>query len=71
MDTPKKKKVAPMFVQMIIDLVEASYSRAIEGKQAELINKQFSVMQNQPLQPEFSPEDYKPKRGNIIQRIFS
>jgi len=33
LNTPTKKKMSKMFVQAVIDLVDASYSCAIEGKQ--------------------------------------
>ena len=72
LDTPKKKKMSKMFVQSVIDLVDASYSCAIEGKTMELMLKQFSVMQQEPL----SDEGYSPQQGQqgrktpILQRIF-
>lgn len=71
LNTPSKKKMSKMFVQAVIDLVDASYSKAIEGKTAELINKQFQVLQQQPL------EDHNPyptpmpnKRAGMMSRIF-
>jgi len=74
MDTPKKKKVAPMFVQMVIDLVDASYSRAIGGKTSDLINKQYMVSQNQPLDRPFNPLEVggaNNQKKNFVQKIFS
>lgn len=72
LDTPQKKKMSKMFVQSVIDLVDASYSCAIEGKTIELMLKQFTVMQQQPLfdggyNPTQIPQ--KPKVG-MMQRIF-
>jgi hypothetical protein len=62
--------MAPMFVQSIIDLVDASYSRAIEGKTADLINKQFMVSQSQPLEnTQMFQQPQQQKRG-VIGRIF-
>ena len=72
LDTPKKKKMSKMFVQSVIDLVDASYTCAIEGKTIELMLKQFTVMQQQPLyEGSYSPQQIsqKPKVG-IMQRIF-
>lgn len=73
LNTPKKKKMSKMFVQSVIDLVDASYSCAIEGKTIELMLKQFQVLQQQPLfDGDFSPSGNnlsKPK-PTIRQRIF-
>ena len=72
LDTPKKKKMSKMFVQSVIDLVDASYTNAIEGKTIELMLKQFTVMQQQPLyDSSYSPQQIsqKPKVG-MMQRIF-
>ena len=72
LDTPEKKKMSKMFVQSVIDLVDASYSCAIEGKTIELMLKQFTVMQQQPLfDGGYSPSQVpqKPKVG-MMQRIF-
>jgi len=73
LNTPKKKKMCKMFVQSVIDLVDASYSCAIEGKTIELMLKQFSVMQQEPLYGEgYNPQQQniqKPK-ANFMQRIF-
>jgi len=71
LDTPQKKKMSKMFVQAVIDLVDASYSKAIEGKTAELVNKQFQVLQQQPIE-EPNPYQNIPQRrgGGIMQRIF-
>ena len=72
LDSPQKKKMSKMFVQSVIDLVDSSYSHAIEGKTIELMLKQFTVMQQQPLfdggyNPAQIPQ--KPKVG-MMQRIF-
>lgn len=72
LDTPSKKKMSKMFVQSVIDLVDASFSCAIEGKTIELMLKQFTVMQQQPLfEGGYSPQQIpqKPKIG-VMQRIF-
>ena len=72
LNTPKKKKMSKMFVQSVIDLVDASYTNAIEGKTIELMLKQFTVMQQQPLyDSSYSPQQIsqKPKVG-MMQRIF-
>jgi hypothetical protein len=69
LDTPQKVKMAPMFCQSVIDLVDASYSRAIGGKTADLINKQFSVMQNQPIENQMNNQP-NPQRKGMIQRMF-
>jgi hypothetical protein len=72
LDTPEKKKMSKMFVQAVIDLVDASYSCAIEGKTIELLLKQFQVLQQQ----RFEDGGYQTndngsiKKPNIIQRIF-
>ncbi len=70
--TPKKKKMSKMFVQAVIDLVDASYSCAIEGKTIELMLKQFSVMQQEPLSNEgYSPQsNTQRQRPSVMQRIF-
>jgi len=73
LDTPKKKKMSKMFVQSVIDLVDASYSCAIEGKTIELMLKQFSVMQQEPLYGEGynpQPQNIKKPKANFMQRIF-
>jgi len=72
LDTPQKKKMSKMFVQSVIDLVDASYSCAIEGKTIELMLKQFSVMQQEPLYNEqYNPQQNMQKqRPNVMQRIF-
>jgi len=72
LDTPKKKKMSKMFVQAVIDLVDASYSCAIEGKTIELMLKQFSVMQQEPLSNEgYSPQsNTQRQRPSVMQRIF-
>lgn len=73
LDTPKKKKMSKMFVQSVIDLVDASYSCAIEGKTIELMLKQFSVMQQEPLYDMNYPptNQNQPKQKTpIMQRIF-
>ena len=73
LNTPEKKKMSKMFVQSVIDLVDASYSKAIEGKTAELTFKQFQVLQQQPLNDNsynnngFNNQSKKP---SIMQRIF-
>jgi len=60
-----------MFVRSVIDLVDAAYSKAIEGKTSEMVFKQFQVLQNQPLE---SPnQDFNrptPKRS-VFSRLFS
>jgi hypothetical protein len=72
LDTPEKKKMSKMFVQAVIDLVDASYSCAIEGKTIELLLKQFQVLQQQ----RFEDGGYQTndngsiKKPNIMQRIF-
>lgn len=73
LNTPKKKKMSKMFVQSIIDLVDSAYSHAIEGKTIELMLKQFSVMQQEPL----SEQGYNPNQNNqqrqkpsVFQRVF-
>ena len=70
LNTPKKKKMSNMFVRAVIDLVDSAYSKAIEGKTAEMVFKQFQVLQNQPIES-YSPtnEIQRPKRG-VFQRIF-
>lgn len=73
LDTPKKKKMSKMFVQSVLDLVDASYSCAIEGRTIELMLKQFSVMQQEPINqggynPESNQNQYK--KPSVIQRIF-
>ena len=72
LDTPKKKKMSKMFVQAVIDLVDASYSCTIEGKTIELMLKQFSVMQQEPLYNEgYSPQQpTQRQRPSVMQRIF-
>jgi len=72
LDTPQKKKMSKMFVQSVIDLVDASYSCAIEGKTIELMLKQFSVMQQEPLYDNsYNPQQQMQKqRPTIMQRIF-
>ena len=72
LDTPKKKKMSKMFVQSVIDLVDASYSCSIEGKTIELMLKQFSVMQQEPLLGEgYNPQQNMQKsRPSMMQRIF-
>jgi len=72
LNTPTKKKMSKMFVQAVIDLVDASYSCAIEGKTIELMLKQFSVMQQEPLYNEnYSPQQNMQKqRPGVMQRIF-
>jgi hypothetical protein len=72
LDTPEKKKMSKMFVQAVIDLVDASYSCAIEGKTIELLLKQFQVLQQQ----RFEDGGYQTndngsiKKPSIMQRIF-
>jgi len=73
LNTPQKKKMCKMFVQSVIDLVDASYSCAIEGKTIELMLKQFSVMQQEPLYPDgYNPSQGSPQRSkpSVMQRIF-
>lgn len=73
LDTPAKKKMSKMFVQSVVDLVDASYSCAIEGRTIELMLKQFTVMQQQPLnEGGFTPQGMnQPKQKTpILQRIF-
>jgi len=72
LDTPQKKKMSKMFVQSVIDLVDASYSCAIQGRTIELMLKQFSVMQQEPLYNEgFNPQQNMQKsKPNVMQRIF-
>lgn len=72
LNTPQKKKMSKMFVHAVIDLVDASYSKAIEGKTAELIFKQFQVLQQQPLESYHNNpmmNSPRPKAG-VMQRIF-
>lgn len=73
LDTDEKKKMSKMFVHSVIALVDASYSCAIEGKTIELMTKQFSVLQQQPLTESGYPNPMqnqsRPKAG-IFQRIF-
>ena len=72
LDTPEKKKMSKMFVQSVIDLVDASYSCAIEGKTIELMLKQFTVMQQQPLFGEGYTPTQTPQKSKVpmMQRIF-
>jgi hypothetical protein len=72
LDTPQKKKMSKMFVQSVIDLVDASYSCSIEGKTIELMLKQFSVMQQEPLyNDQYNPQQNMQKqRPSIMQRVF-
>jgi len=72
LDTPEKKKMSKMFVQCVIDLVDSSYSKAIEGKTAELILKQFQVVQQEPITPAVYPGQFNNtnKKAGIFQRIF-
>ncbi|KKN67323.1 hypothetical protein LCGC14_0461870 [marine sediment metagenome] len=72
LDTPQKKKMSKMFVQSVIDLVDASYSCAIEGKTIELMLKQFTVMQQQPLfDGGYNPAQISQKpKVPMMQRIF-
>lgn len=73
LDTPKKKKMSKMFVHSVIDLVDVSYSCAIEGKTIELMLKQFSVMQQEPLYGEgYTPTNFnlQKKKPSVMQRIF-
>lgn len=72
LNTPTKKKMSKMFVQSVIDLVDASYSCAIEGKTIELMLKQFSVLQQEPLiDSSYNPNQYQQRqKPTIMQRIF-
>lgn len=73
MDTPEKKKKSKMLVHTIIDLVDASYSSAIEGKTIELLLKQFQVLQQEPIYNEgFNPNQHNPQKSKptVMQRIF-
>lgn len=71
LDTPKKKKMSKMFVQSVIDLVDASYTNAIEGKTIELMLKQFTVMQQQPLYDgSYNPSQPQKPKPTMMQRIF-
>lgn len=72
LDTPEKKKMSKMFVQAVIDLVDASYSCAIEGKTIELLLKQFQVLQQQRFdEGGFQTGENTPNRKTgILQRIF-
>lgn len=72
LDTPEKKKMSKMFVQCVIDLVDASYSKAIEGKTAELILKQFQVLQQEPITQSVYPAQFnnQQKKVGVFQRIF-
>lgn len=71
LDTPEKKKMSKMFVQSVIDLVDASYSCAIEGKTIELMLKQFTVMQQQPLYDGgYNPSQPQKQKPTVMQRIF-
>lgn len=73
LNTPQKKKMSKMFVQSVIDLVDASYSCAIEGRTIELMLKQFNVMQQEPLHGEGytpTPQNQPQRRTPILQRIF-
>jgi len=71
LNTPKKKKMSNMFVRAIIDVVDAAYSKAVEGKMSEMVFKQFQILQNQPIE-NVNPLE-APKRGgrSIFSRIFS
>lgn len=71
LDTPQKKKMSKMFVQSVIDLVDSAYSHAIEGRTIELMLKQFSVMQQEPLtHGGYNPEINQPRKVSLMQRIF-
>ncbi len=72
LNTPQKKKMCKMFVQSVVDLVDASYSCSIEGKTIELMLKQFSVMQQEPIYPDgYNPNQSAQKpRPSMMQRIF-
>lgn len=71
LNTPKKKKMSKMFVQSVIDLVDASYTNAIEGKTIELMLKQFTVMQQQPLYDgSYNPSQPQKPKPTMMQRIF-
>ena len=70
LDTPKKKKMSKMFVHAVIDLVDSAYSKAIEGKTAELIFKQFMVTQNQPLETNTPFQNNPRQKTGFFQRIF-
>lgn len=71
LNTPSKKKMSKMFVHSVIDLVDASYSCAIQGRTIELMLKQFSVMQQEPIgEPNFNPNGNQQRKPNFLQRIF-
>jgi hypothetical protein len=66
LDTPEKKKHFPMVVKIIVDLVDATYHRAIGGLEREGLNKVTMVSQTENLgQPLLSS---MPKRKlNILK----
>jgi hypothetical protein len=70
LNTPQKKKMSKMFVQAVIDLVDASYSKAVEGRTAELINKQFQVLQQQPLEDNTNYQNSPQRKQSVMNRIF-
>lgn len=72
LDTPEKKKMSKMFVQAVIDLVDASYSCAIGGKTIELLLKQFQVLQQQRFDEDgfSSVGGIQNKKPSMMQRIF-
>ncbi len=70
LNTPTKKKMSNMFVRAIIDLVDAAYSKSVEGRMSEMVFKQFQVLQNQPIESHSSSLGVsKPKTG-VFSRIF-
>jgi len=73
LNNPSKKKMSNMFVRAVIDLVDASYSCAIEGRTIELMLKQFQVLQQQPIDDNnpYQNQGNQPKKQNMMQRIFS
>lgn len=73
LDTPAKKKMSKMFVHAVIDLVDASYRHAIEGRTIELMLKQFQVLQQQAItETGMMPmQNNQPKqRTSFFGRIF-
>ncbi len=70
LDTPTKKKMSNMFVRAIIDLVDAAYSKAVEGKMSEMVFKQFQVLQNQPIESSNTPLGIPSQKRGVFSRIF-
>lgn len=68
LDTPEKRKMAPIIVLELVDTIHSAYLRALKGGERESIRKVMHVAQTSNPMNEYSPglQQPRPKRTSLF-----